>query len=646
MEKNLKILLTDIIKKQDTIKNMELILNENKKRQNDAVEKFEKEFKQDVESGIYPNMTDGQIARNINEGKESINRRYQVEQEELENKISELNEQEENEKDSQYNDIMTALSEYKDEMLKEQGDLENQVDNLEKQKNAELDTLSKEIQLEEAKLSHLMVQNRDTMDMYNENTLEIMQLSDRIKELKEQAKSVDIKYNSQIVDLQKQLETFNTKISTVDQFFGKIDLKSKSPKEIYEIVFGDEQVLEEQEQEQEDEIVIEEIEEQPEIEELVIEHPETKVMEEEQPKVDTVVMPKPQPKVEPVIKPEVQPKVEPVIKPEVQPKVEPVIKPEAQPKVEPVVKPKPQPKVEPVIKPEAQPKVEPVTKPEARPEVKNNTRPKTEVVKEPEKKKDEKFSYEFSADGIKYDGKNIDPTKLIKVYNNPENQEKIDKAIFDLLGKNTNVIDFIDFSDRFAYLSIILSDSKKDKNTGEIIMGDTAKKRLKEYYDVWSNPKEQDDSNMSISYDFKNLSSFSKFFKSLDRKYADEILNIKDNAVRQRNRKNVTVKNAGVINTVRFKISKFINNAKNGFKKFFILPLASGYEYDDYEDAEYEEVGREEENSKEPSKSFRQKVKEQAGQIKSKMTYEPKYASKTKTKSKDRSKEDDDLELF
>ena len=65
--------------------------------------------------------------------------------------------------------------------------------------------------------------------------------------------------------------------------------------------------------------------------------------------------------------------------------------------------------------------------------------------------------------------------------------------------------------------------------------------RLREYYDIWDNPRSQQESNMSITYDLKGLSLISRFFRSMDEDFVDEMENVKDSAFELRNRKNVKI---------------------------------------------------------------------------------------------------------
>lgn len=83
MEEELKKLLLDLIEqqnlRQDTIQKAREDIERSKVRQKDALKRFEQEFQGDINSGLY-NMTDGQIKRNIEEGKNIINERYKSSQ--------------------------------------------------------------------------------------------------------------------------------------------------------------------------------------------------------------------------------------------------------------------------------------------------------------------------------------------------------------------------------------------------------------------------------------------------------------------------------------------------------------------------------------------------------------------------------------
>lgn len=232
----------------------------------------------------------------------------------------------------------------------------------------------------------------------------------------------------------------------------------------------------------------------------------------------------------------------------------------------------------------------------------------------------QKFSYEFSIKGIKYDGKDIDINDLL--YWNEEHEDSIKAAIKAIMGDKEETEDFLDFSDKLIYTSIILQGSTITRD-GKLEIDPDAKDRLKTYYDIWTNPKSQDESNMSIKYNLKGTSAISRLF----RKWAiideetfskwelidEEMQNIRDNAFELRNRKNVTIEK-GLFTKVQFKVREMIQNQRkikkldtpkqepkenNSHKKFLgrLNPESSEYSHVEPKTSEPEKVAESEKES-------------------------------------------------
>lgn len=171
-----------------------------------------------------------------------------------------------------------------------------------------------------------------------------------------------------------------------------------------------------------------------------------------------------------------------------------------------------------------------------------------------------KFSYEFSMKGIKYDGQDLSPEKLLK-WNNDYRKE-IEDAIKESIGSTEKIDEFLLNADKLIYLSIISRDSER-KNDGTIVLNEQAKSRLEEYYKVWANPLSQEESNMNITYDLRAMSKISRFFNGNDLSDKD-VSNIRKNAYEIRNRKNVDIQ--GKLAKLQFKIKEEIENMRNAIK--------------------------------------------------------------------------------
>ena len=303
MEKELRDLLANIIKQEEArkevIENAKNDIENSKKRERMSLERLEDKLKEDQRAGVL-DFTDGQIDREIEKGKAKISQDYQVERNELEARLLELEQTEEN-TDSNNRKIILALRKYRDEMMQEQYKVQKEIKNhedklniLEEQKMQELDELDKQIREKDAKYTHLIMRNRNAINIQNNDTRDINLISKELEELKLQKGDIITKYQAQLdtieneeQELKNQVKDFEDKIENVNQFFGKIEVKDKTPKEIYEILFGEEQPVEEVEQEQQPEEIIEE----PVVEEVEEEQQPEQVIEE--PKVEPVVIVQP-----------------------------------------------------------------------------------------------------------------------------------------------------------------------------------------------------------------------------------------------------------------------------------------------------------------------------------------------------------------
>lgn len=168
---------------------------------------------------------------------------------------------------------------------------------------------------------------------------------------------------------------------------------------------------------------------------------------------------------------------------------------------------------------------------------------------------DNKFSYEFSMKGIKFDGKHININELLDWYK--ENKEQIENQIKFALG-DEEAEEFMQSSDKLIYLSMIFKCSKGPSYGA--YLDDKTKEKLKEYYNICQNPKSQEESDMHIKYDLRGMNLIQKLLMRSKLTYRD-MQNIRENAFELRNRKNVTIEK-GLGTALFFRVKEMIQNAK------------------------------------------------------------------------------------
>ena len=440
---------------------------------------------------------------------------------------------------------------------------------------------------------------QDRKDRTPEESQNLINLSREVRSLK-------MAQNTKMEELEKQYKEFLQEIDDIDVEFG-IDKLQKE----FELEPEAEPV-----QEQKPEPVQEPISE-----------PEPAQTPKPEPKPPQI--PKPEPK------PAQAPKPEP--KPAQTPKPEP--KPAQTPKPEP--KPAQTPKSEPKPAQTPKPEPKPAQTPKSEPKPAQTSKPQQKPAQTPRTQQSQKFSYTFSKKGINYDGKHYSPKKLLDFYENPENQEGMNKIIADTLKGHENIKEFINNADRLIYLSIMNNELDPLDDGKTVILRAKAKERLLEYYKIWSNPESQEKSNMNITYDFKGFSRLARYFTG-NRIPLEELKVVKQNAFEQRKRNNVQIKNEGLFTKLKYKLKDWLKATTEKIKL-----LEDQYENEEYDD-EYE---YEEEDSKsiiDSAKAFRQglqdgvkKVQNRAEKVKKQITYKPKHLT-PKTKSTQQSSKDEE----
>ena len=489
MEENLKNLLKEIIEQEnlrnDKLQTANQRLETVRIQEETRIERFEQGFLQDVNSGVY-NMTDGQIKKELDEGKSKISQEFDNERATIREDIAKLQEENERENKNRNPKITNALNEYKAELITDEIDLKRERKNVEQEKNEKLQEIDRQKAEKEARYTHLIMKNRNVMDLHHQDAGEITILAREIEDLNSQRDEISNTFDSKIDILKIQGEQLRSSLEKVNQFYSSVRLSEKTTSEIYEMLFEKEEPVKTTEKQE------------PEKQE-----PEKQESKQQQPKEPKQQQPKQQ---------------------------------------------QPNPEKSNVQVPNTQ---------RTNTQGPNTQQSKSQMQSGASKPISKKFSYEFSTKGIKYDGKDIDINDLLEW--NEDYEEDIEAAIKEAMGDKQETEDFLDYSDKLVYTTIILQGSTITKD-GKIEIGPVAKERLKTYHDVWANPESQKESDMSIKYNLKGTSVVSRLFKKWEL-LDEEISNIKDNAYLLRNNKNVTVEK-GFFAKIQFRIREMIENQK------------------------------------------------------------------------------------
>lgn len=479
----------------------------------------------DIKAGVYNHRTEGEMQKVIDEELRKIKEKYDVERAQLSQKIEETQRSQEEEKKADYKKISTAIKDYHLDMVLEVNKQNKKLTEIEAERNGKLEEIDKLIAEKEAQKTHLIMKNRDFMDIEaSEDAAEIRALGEDIERLKAQKEGINEEYVPKLKEQSDTVQYYSQQKERASKFMGSIILSEKSIEEIYDILFQKGKKKEnqsEQNQEQESQEQQSQRKQNQNGQDQGEENQEQQNQEQESQNGPT--------------------------------KTEPTTVEQGE-----------------VESTQSQEKQNTGSKtsgfdwskftvPGEQSQEKNNT------PKPSEKNSKKLFSYEFSAQGISYDRSSIDTSKLLKWYN--DDKENVKKVMRDILGgkdeaedfqKEDKVKDFLEGSDKFIYLSILYRGSKEVN--GELIVDEQTKSRLIEYYNVWTNPEKQEKSNMQITYDLKNTSAIARLFKKT--KFTKEqIENVKENAFLLRKRKDVTIKH-GLVSKIQFYIKDRIESAR------------------------------------------------------------------------------------
>jgi len=450
----------------------------------------------DIKAGVYNHITEGQMQKVIDEELRKIKEKYDGERTQLSGKLQETQKRHEEEKQADYKLISAAIKDYHLDMVLEVNKENKKLSEIESERNGKLEEIDKVIAEKESERTHLIMKNRDFMDIEaSEAAADIRALGEEIERLKAQKASVNDEYVPRLKAQSDAVQYCSQQKERAAKFLGSIILSEKSIDEIYEILFGKEKKKEnqtEQNQEQQNQ----------EQENQTEQNQERQSQEQENQSGQSQSG---------------------------QDQSEQTQGGQTQGG-------------------QAQGRQTEGEQGQGGQDQSEQTQGGQNSSK--------MFSYKFSAQGISYDGRYIDTKSLLTWYKN--DKENVEKVMEEVLGKEEQFKDFLEYSDKFAYLSMLYRGSKKVN--GELIVDEGTKSRLVEYYNVWTNPEKQEKSNMLIIYDLKNTSAIARLFKKT--KFTKEqIENVKENAFLLRKRKDVTIEH-GFLSKIEFFIKDRIESAR------------------------------------------------------------------------------------
>ena len=297
MEEKLRKLLTDLIKEEtsrkETIMKISADIEQEKERliikEKDELERFDEGFKADIESGLYNNRNKTQLELIENEAKNSIKERYNREKEVLNEKLENAQKLNEDNNVNAYKQVNSQIKEYHIDMVLEANKAQRELTDLEKERNEALNEINKKIAEKEARQTHMMIRNREFMDIENTQiSADIRILGMELEQLREERQLLSSEYDAKIETQSQYLEYCIEQKDKAAKLLGQI-ISNRPIEEIYNELFKNKQqdILEEEQpvEEVEEEKPIEEVEEEQPVVEVEEEQPIEEV-EEEQPVVE------------------------------------------------------------------------------------------------------------------------------------------------------------------------------------------------------------------------------------------------------------------------------------------------------------------------------------------------------------------------
>lgn len=289
MEENLRKLLEDLIEQEtDRKKAQEDIIEQIERekgmlsiKEQTEIERFIEGMKEDIETGMYNNRTENEMQKVIDETKNSIMERYNIEREKLSKKLEDAKKEQEEDKENLYKQINSEIKEYHLDSVLETAEAQRNLDKLEEERKNELARIDKEIDDIERARTSIIMRNRDSLDALGTTVAgEITALGIKISQLTEERNDISKSFDEKIEVQSQYLQQCTEKKDRIAKVIGGISLSDKSFEEIHQILFGDEELEEDKEvSEDEQPIVNKEVIEEKEPEE-VVEQPVEEVVEQ------------------------------------------------------------------------------------------------------------------------------------------------------------------------------------------------------------------------------------------------------------------------------------------------------------------------------------------------------------------------------
>lgn len=250
---DIKQLLSEM-KKKETLRNSQLeeLDAEMKRidlREETETERFITGMEEDRTAGVYNHITDGKFQQLINEQKVKIEEKYNSQRAELKQQIEEAKKKHMEEKTNDYKQISAEIKDYHLEMVLKVSEEQNKLAQIEAERDKKLQEINDKIKQKEAARTHLIMQNRNFMDVEtNEKLGEINSLEIEIEKLKDQKEAITNEYSIKIEEQNKTKEYYLQQKERASKLLGSVILSEKSIDEIYSMLYDAEPEREEEQE--------------------------------------------------------------------------------------------------------------------------------------------------------------------------------------------------------------------------------------------------------------------------------------------------------------------------------------------------------------------------------------------------------------
>lgn len=513
MKDNLKESLKVLKEKEDARREEIAKLNNSVDRINQRekyqIQNFENGMKEDRNSGLYMDITDGKFEKMLNDEKVKIKQNFENERNSVNEELKQKEEQNIKDRTEDYNKISPAINEYYMNMVNERGKAKSELDKIKAEQKMKIQEIEDKISEKDAERTRIIMQNRNSLNnQFAPFMQEANELESDIQELKAQKETINDEYKTKIDNQNKYIDNCKEQIEQSAKFLQLTNITGDTIYDMYNSLYAKEIV---NDKKIENENIIEE-----ETIQVGEADKEEQINTSEQDKED--------------INEDVDNKVnEDELRKKKMQELSQMLKNEKE-------------RIEKAQQVQSQ----------ATQQAVQQTVPKTT---ENDKDNNEKFSITLTVKGYQIAGD--DKAKVYDEdayrYNSEYEDEDIKKERIDKIDKSLEgklEEEDIEFLKEYGDLTIVKIMSQQDK----------ASEILKEYIETIKNPDKE--SNISIKYDLKKTSLFNSlasFFKSKKQLDLDQISEFKNTAKSARNYADVV---AGPIIKLQFKISDMIKNAK------------------------------------------------------------------------------------